>query len=207
MARRRSGRRPGGTWTVLTFVVEHKGASGNKGGTNIIVGQGIVSGGNPPIGGNVTIGLDEKAVVALIARLRAERQTPAAPGEEKRTGAAVQSIGKGAAEGDTRLQQALDLLRANKIADATRLLNAVAGDKTALAKQETARADKDRKEAAIAYRNLDASAGLSDPKRALEAYEKAVASIRTIWIACIGPARYRSITAISIKRKPGSSAC
>src|SRR5580700_2996069 len=60
------------------------------------------------------------------------------------------------------------------IAEATPLLNAVAEDKTALAKQETARAEKDRKEAAIAYRNLGAIAGLRDPKRALEAYEKAV---------------------------------
>src|SRR5580700_5348519 len=61
------------------------------------------------------------------------------------------------------------------IAEATPLLNAVAEDKTALAGQETARAEKDRKEAAIAYRNLGAIAGLADPKRALEAYEKAIA--------------------------------
>src|SRR5207302_6435082 len=85
------------------------------------------------------------------------------------------SIAQGAAEGDARLQQALDLLKSNKIADATPLLNAVAEDKTARAGQETARAEKDRKEAAIAYRNLGAIAGLADPKRALEAYEKALA--------------------------------
>jgi tetratricopeptide (TPR) repeat protein len=60
------------------------------------------------------------------------------------------------------------------IAEATPLLNAVAEDKTARAGQETARAAKDRKEAAIVYRNLGAIAGLADPKRALEAYEKAV---------------------------------
>ena len=66
------------------------------------------------------------------------------------------------------LQQAPRPLEEDKIADATQLLNAVAEDKTA-------RIDKDRKEAAIAYRNLGAIAGLADPKRALEAYEKAIA--------------------------------
>ena len=35
--------------------------------------------------------------------------------------------------------------------------------------------EKDHKEEAIAYRNLGSIAGLADPKRALEAYEKAVA--------------------------------
>jgi hypothetical protein len=51
---------------------------------------------------------------------------------------------------------------------AARLLNACAEDKTA-------RIEKDRKEAAIAYRNLGAIAGLRDPKEAREAYAKAVA--------------------------------
>jgi tetratricopeptide (TPR) repeat protein len=157
-----------GIWTVVTFVVEHKEAHDKKGDTNIIVsGQGIASGGNTTIGGNVTIGLDEKAVVALVARLIAERQIPAAPGEEKRIGEAVQSIAQGAAS-DTRLQQALDLLKANKIAEASQLLRAFAEEKTA-------HAETDWKVAAIAYRNLGAIAGLADPKRALEAYEKAVA--------------------------------
>ena len=73
------------------------------------------------------------------------------------------------------MQQALALLKENKIAEATPLLNAVAVDKTARAEQATAQAAKDRKDAAIAYRNLGAIAGLADPKRALEAYEKAVA--------------------------------
>src|SRR3981081_2677516 len=41
----------GGIWTVLTFVVEHKDASGNKGGTNITVQQGFGSVGeiNAPV--------------------------------------------------------------------------------------------------------------------------------------------------------------
>src|SRR4029450_1038796 len=41
--------------------------------------------------------------------------------------------------------------------------------------QKTEEAEKDRKEAAVAYRNLGAIARLADPKRALEAYEKALA--------------------------------
>jgi tetratricopeptide (TPR) repeat protein len=96
-------------------------------------------------------------------------------------GAAVGSIAQGAAEGDARLQQALGLLKENKIPEASQLLKAFAGDKearaeqaTQQAKQATQQAEKDRKEAAIAYRNLGAIAGLGDPKRALEALEKAV---------------------------------
>lgn len=50
-----------------------------------------------------------------------------------------------------------------------------AEEKTARAGQDAARAEKDRKETAIAYRNFGAIAGLRDPKRALEAYEKAIA--------------------------------
>jgi Tfp pilus assembly protein PilF len=158
----------GGIWAVFTFVVEHKDASGKKGGTVVTLsGQGIASGGDTNIGGNVTIGLDVKAVVALVARLIAERQTPPAPGEEKRIGEAVQSIAQEAAS-DTRLQQALDLLKTNKTAEAARLLSAFAEDKTA-------RIDKDRKETGIAYRNLGAIAGLRDPKAAREAYARAVA--------------------------------
>jgi hypothetical protein len=59
-------------------------------------------------------------------------KNPAAgPGAQQAVGAAVGSIAQGAAEGDTRLQQALDLLKENKIAKATPLLKAVAKDKTA----------------------------------------------------------------------------
>ena len=82
---------------------------------------------------------------------------------------------QGAAEGDARLQQALDLLKENKIADAAQLLKTFAEDKTVQAEQATSQAEKDRKEAAIAYRNLGAIAGLRDPRQALEAYGKALA--------------------------------
>jgi len=45
----------------------------------------------------------------------------AGPGAQQAVGAAVQSIAQGAAEGHLRLQEALDLLKENKIAEATQL--------------------------------------------------------------------------------------
>jgi tetratricopeptide (TPR) repeat protein len=110
-----------------------------------------------------------------------ERNPPAAgPRAQQAVGGAVQSIAQGASEGDERLQQALGLLKDNKISEATQLLTAVAEDKSAhaeqaaaQAEQAAAQAEKDRKEAATAYRNLGAIAGLRDPRSALGAYEKA----------------------------------
>ncbi|MGB6176925.1 MAG: tetratricopeptide repeat protein [Methylocella sp.] len=176
----------GGIWTVVTFIVEHKDTSNKKGGTVVTLsGQGIASGGDTNIGGNVTIGPSKEQIeqiqkplveqIAALTKMLLEKNPAAGSGAQQAVGAAVKSIAQGAKEGDPRLQQALDLLKENKIAEATPLLKAVAEDKTAHAEQETARAAKDRKEAAIAYRNLGAIAGLADPKRALEAYEKAVA--------------------------------
>ncbi len=81
---------------------------------------------------------------------------------------AVKSIAEGAAEGDSRLEKALDLLNANKIREALALLEAFAEDKEA-------RVDKDSKEAAIAYSNFGMIAGFVDLKLALEAFEKALA--------------------------------
>src|ERR1700730_7287795 len=94
------------------------------------------------------------------------------PGARQAVGGAVQSIAQGASD-DKRLQQALGLLKDNKVAEATQLLTAVAEDKSAHAEQAATPAEKDRKEAATAYRNLGAIAGLRDPKSALGAYEKA----------------------------------
>src|ERR1700730_6668499 len=169
----------GGIWTVVTFV-DHKDASDKKGGTVITLsGQGINSGRDTNIGGNVNIGPDKeqieqiqkplaeqqarRAQIAALTKLLLEKNPAAGPGAQQAVGAAVGSIAQGAAEGDTRLQQALDLWKANKIADAARLLNAVAEEKTALAEQamartgqETAPAEKDRTDAAIARRNLGA---------------------------------------------------
>jgi tetratricopeptide (TPR) repeat protein len=59
------------------------------------------------------------------------------------------------------------LLKANKIAEAETEFRAVADEKAA-------RIVQDKKDTAAAYRNLGAIAGLRDPKKALDAYEKAV---------------------------------
>jgi tetratricopeptide (TPR) repeat protein len=104
---------------------------------------------------------------ALVEQLLLSSKTKAAPGAEKAVSEAVTAAAAGAAEGDERLAKALDLLKANKVAEAAKLFRAVAADKAA-------RIKRDSKDAAAAYRNLGAIAGLGDPKRALEAYMKAV---------------------------------
>ena len=104
---------------------------------------------------------------AMTQQILALSSTESMPGTERRVGEAIGAIAKGAADGDEQLQKALDLLRANKIADAAQLLQAVAEEKTA-------RIKKDSKHASIAYRNLGAIAGLGNPKQALDAYRKAI---------------------------------
>ena len=163
-----------GIWKVIAFVADRKKDGEKKSGTTITQsGQGAASGHDTTFRGPVSFGPTpeqieqiQKPWVDLANRLLAGN--PVASGAEQLVGGAVQSIAQGAAEGDTRLQQALELLQANKTAEAEPLLSAFAEDKEA-------RIGKDRKEAAIAYRNLGAIAGLADPKRALEAYEKALA--------------------------------
>ena len=98
----------------------------------------------------------------------------AAPGAAKALGAAVADAQAGAAQGDERLQRALALLKANKPQDAEPLFRAVAEEKAARVRADRARLEKDSKVAAAAYRNLGAIAGLGDPKRAREAYGKAL---------------------------------
>ena len=176
----------GGLWAVFTFYVEHRDAHDKKGGTTITVGQGIGQVGE--IHGPVNIGPSPEQIAQIqksqgdqlaakdaqiaelhkIIEMLVEKNPSAAPGTQQAVSAAVGSIAQGAAEGHPRLQEALDLLKKNKIAEATQLLNAVAEDKST-------QAEKDRKEAAIAYRNLGAIAGLRDPQAARQAYAKAVA--------------------------------
>jgi tetratricopeptide (TPR) repeat protein len=96
------------------------------------------------------------------------------PGREQAVSSAVENIASGAATGDARLQQALDLLKAGKVEDASRLLRVIADDKTAQITQDQARLKADSRDAAVAYRNLGAIAGLADPKSAREAYGRAV---------------------------------
>ena len=109
----------------------------------------------------------------LVRQLLAN-QTQAAPGREQAVGAAVTNIAISAAAGDTQLQQALDLLKAGNIEDASKLLRAVADEKAAAIAQAQARVREDSKQAATAWRNLGAIAGLRDPKSAREAYAHAV---------------------------------
>jgi tetratricopeptide (TPR) repeat protein len=104
---------------------------------------------------------------ALIRRLVAASEAKSLPGVEKAVGEAVTAAAAGAAEGDERLAKALELLKANKTAEAAELFHAVAAAKEARIKQ-------DRRDAAAAYRNLGAITGLADPKRALDAYRKAI---------------------------------
>ena len=107
------------------------------------------------------------AKTQALVEVVAASQTPAAPGREQAVAAAVTDIATGAATGDTRLRQALDLLQAGKVAEASGLLRAFADDKTA-------RIREDSQQAATAWRNLGAIAGLRDPKAAREAYARAV---------------------------------
>ena len=104
---------------------------------------------------------------ALVMQLLAVNSASAAPLAKQSLGAAVNAAEQGAAAGDPRLQQALDLLKANKIGEAEAIFHAVAEEKTAQINQ-------DGKSAAAAFRNLGTIARLSDPKRALEAYQKAL---------------------------------
>ena len=91
-------------------------------------------------------------------------------------------------------------MKENNIAEATQLLTTVAEDKSA-------EIDKDRKDAATAYRNLGAIAGLRDPKRALTAFEKALALDPDDLESLYGQAIFRSIMAILARPKRDLSAC
>jgi tetratricopeptide (TPR) repeat protein len=104
----------------------------------------------------------------LVRRLEQAREGAQAPGSQQAVAEAVDATAKDAAAGNPRAKQALELLNAGKIAEAVPLFQAEAAEKEATSR-------RDAKEAAAAYRNLGAIASLADPKRALEAYEKAVA--------------------------------
>jgi hypothetical protein len=130
----------GGIWAVVTSVVDHK-ARDDKGVTNVYI-------------------LDENAAKTVVARIISERQTPALPGTQLAVAEAVDATTKGAAAGNPRAKQALELLNAGKIAEAVPLFQAEAAEKEAASRSSA-------NEAAAAYRNLGAIAGLSYPKKAL----------------------------------------
>jgi len=99
----------------------------------------------------------------------------ATPETRQAASAAVQSVGQGANQGNPRLQQAIAFLNQNNITEAMKVLSAAARNEAVQA-QEAPPQQKERKEAdaAAAYRNLGAIAGLADPKKAREAYAKAL---------------------------------
>jgi tetratricopeptide (TPR) repeat protein len=152
------------------------------GGGGVIIAGGLwtvgtyIAAGREPHEHNVTVVyvVDRRAAAELTAQLAAIRHVPSGPGEQAAVGEAVQSIAQRANEGDGRLQRAFGLLKQNKIEDAIEVLKAVAGSEEARA-EDAPRQQKDQKEAAAAFRDLGAIAGLRDPRKALEAYAKAVA--------------------------------
>jgi len=117
---------------------------------------------------------DKQLKTEIVQSLLGISGAQAAPGAAKALGDAVADAQEGAAQGDERLQKALDLLKANKPQDAEPLFRAVADEKAARVRTDRARLEKDSKAAAAAYRNLGAIAGVGDPKRAREAYAKAL---------------------------------
>jgi tetratricopeptide (TPR) repeat protein len=127
---------------------------------------------SPAVVGNATINYNNmtpeqiRQVVEQVLEALPKSVPAGGPGAEQRVDQAVTAIAKGASEGDDRLQKALSLLAAGNVGQAVPLLQAVAAEKTARIRQ-------DSKDAAAAYRNLGAIAGLADPKKAREAYVEA----------------------------------
>src|SRR5262249_22706113 len=117
---------------------------------------------------------DKQLKAEIVQSLLGVSPAQAAPGAAKALGDAVADAQEGAAQGDERVQKALALLKENKPQDAERWFRAVAEEKAARVRTDRARLEKDSKGAAAAYRNLGAIAGLGDPKRAREAYAKAL---------------------------------
>lgn len=119
------------------------------------------------LAGAVAVDLMNYLVDKVAAGLAASTAGRPLPGQADAVKEAVAATAEGAAEGDERLTRALRLLEEGKTAEAEPLLRAVA-------KEREAQVAHDRKEAAAAYRHLGAIAGLREPKRAVEAYAKAV---------------------------------
>jgi hypothetical protein len=147
----------------------------NKGGdTNVTQsGQGNASGRDTIIGRDVIYGADGRQIgeavaeaqsplfdwvkqlsaenAELVRRLEQAREGAQAPGSQQAIAEAVDATAKGAAAGNPRAKQALELLNAGKIAEAVPLFQAEAAEKEATSR-------RDAKEAAAAYRNLGAIA-------------------------------------------------
>jgi hypothetical protein len=193
----------GGTFALVNFVAEHKGAH-DQGPTKEQIEQI-----QKPLAEELAA---ERTRNDNLIKLLLEKNPAAAPGAPQAVGAAVASIAQGAEEGDSRLEKALGLLKENKIAEASKLSKEVAEVKTAHAEQATqqaekatAQAEKDRKEAAAAYATSARLRALPIPSARLRLTKRRSRSIRTISRACIGQATFWSIMVTSKKRKRGSS--
>jgi tetratricopeptide (TPR) repeat protein len=103
--------------------------------------------------------------LALVQRLVASGRATPSPAREPSVATAIADLAKGAAAGDERSRQALDLLKANQVEEAIGTLQAVADGAPAA----------DPRAAAIAWRDLGAVAALRDPRRARDAYARAAA--------------------------------
>jgi hypothetical protein len=108
----------GGLWTGITYFVDHKAEHGEGPSKEQI--EQI----QKPLA-------EQLAAQNALIKMLLEKNPTAAPGAQQAVGAALQSIAQGAEAGETRLEKALGLLKENKLAEATRLLTAVAGDKEA----------------------------------------------------------------------------
>jgi len=109
----------------------------------------------------------QQEIKVIVDKLFELNQVRPALGRERAVTDAVAATIQGANEGDSREQRALELLKAGRAAEAEPLLLAIAEEKDRLAKSA-------HKDAAAAYRRLGAIAGLGDPKRAREAYSRAL---------------------------------
>ena len=139
----------GGTWKVIVFIADRKKDGEKKSGDSHVIqlGQGLALGDKATFYAPVTVApssgpspehiaqiqkplADElaaqRAQIENLTKMLLEKNPAAAPGAQQAVGGAVQSIAQGAAEGDTRLQQALELLQANKTSEAEPLLKAFA---------------------------------------------------------------------------------
>jgi hypothetical protein len=140
-----------GIWTLITFVSSTRTRPTRIAArSSVSSGKGLPRAATPPLAGNVTIGPSKEQIEQIskafggtagpegcpdrgLDQIATGEKSGGGARRQQAVGAAVGSIAQGAAEGDTRLQQTLGLLKENKIAKATRHLNAVAEDKAARA--------------------------------------------------------------------------
>ena len=116
-------------------------------------------------------GIDSRlqGLTALVEELAAASASTGSPipHQAEQIAEAVEAAAEDAEAGDERMARALELLQKGDPEQARPLFRAVAEEKTRLV-------DKDRREAAAAWRHLGAIAGLADPMQARFAYAQAV---------------------------------